>query len=75
MKNTMNFSVALEMLHLGYSVRRQHWPIGTDITLQFPDTDSKMTQPYIYQSDIIGEACPAVLSNITLLATDWEISE
>jgi hypothetical protein len=67
-----NFAAALAGLLNGVSVARALWSPGESITLQVPDSGSKMTLPYIYYSDGSGNLVPWVASHSDLLATDWD---
>lgn len=51
---------------------REGWN-GKDmyITLQCPDENSKMTQPYVYMKTAEGNLVPWVASQTDLLAEDW----
>jgi len=77
----MNFGQALEALKCGAKVARSGWNgKGIFIELQTPDTNSKMTSPYIYidttglQTDNTAapKSCvPWLASQTDMLAEDW----
>jgi len=79
----MNFGHALVVLKLGKRVRRKGWNgKGIFIELREPDSNSKMTTPYIYidSSDLVTEnrhaiknIVPWFASQTDMLAEDWEI--
>ena len=79
----MNFGQALEALKNGEKVARKGWNgKGIFIELQRPDTNSKMTHPYIY-IDTTGletdnehapkNLVPWLASQTDMLAEDWQI--
>ncbi len=57
-------------------VRRAGWN-GKNmyLELQTPDTNSKMTLPYVYMFTAQGDLVPWLCSQTDLLATDWELAE
>jgi hypothetical protein len=73
----ITFSTVLEMMKKyrqhNLRFRRTGWN-GKDmyITLQCPDENSKMTQPYIYMKTADDNLVPWVASQTDLLAEDWE---
>jgi hypothetical protein len=73
----ITFSKVLEMMKKyrqhNLRFRRTGWN-GKDmyITLQCPDENSKMTQPYIYMKTADDNLVPWVASQTDLLAEDWE---
>lgn len=81
----MNFGQAIEALKVGKRVARKGWNgKGIFIELQQPDTNSKMTHPYIYidttslqsknpyaRRDLV----PWLASQTDMLASDWEVVE
>lgn len=83
MNTKMTFSQALEMLKLEYRVAREGWNgRGIFIEAQWPDEDSKMTNPYIFidttrlQTDnAAAPRCrvPWVASQTDLFAEDWVV--
>lgn len=79
----MNFSDALINLGNGVSVARSGWNGKNQyITLQIPDSGSKMTEPYIYitfpnrdsryNNSRVGRL-PWLASQADLLANDWYV--
>ena len=72
----MTFSKVLDMMKKyrqdNLRFRRIGWN-GKDmyITLQCPDENSKMTQPYIYMKTADGNLVPWVASQTDLLSEDW----
>ncbi len=74
----MNFSSALEALKSGAQVYRLGWNgVGLWLELQVPDSQSKMTLPYIYinypANANPGARVPWLASQTDLLAEDWEL--
>lgn len=47
---------------------------GMYLELQVPDTNSKMTLPYVYMCTAQGALVPWLCSQTDLLATDWELA-
>jgi hypothetical protein len=81
----MNFGKAIEVLKMGFKVRRKGWNgKGIFIELQRPDKHSKMTHPYIF-IDTTGlttdnehapkDRVPWFASQTDMLAEDWEVFE
>lgn len=81
-----SYSVALYLLKNGLKVSRSGWGWkGTNVYLQvqFPDENSKMTEPYIYMikrviaddGSYITEYFPCPTSNKSNFANDWILSE
>ena len=72
----MTFSAALELLKESETncVARSGWN-GKNmwIALQRPDSDSKMTLPYIYMFTAQGDLVPWLASQTDILAEDWEL--
>ena len=70
----MDFSTALTALKGGMRVARSGWN-GVDmfIEMQVPDTNSKMTLPYLYMYAAQGGYVPWLASQTDLLADDWWI--
>lgn len=67
---------AVKQLNHGLKVRRAGWSgKGMWLALQTPDTNSKMTLPYIYMSTAQGDLVPWLASQTDLLAVDWEIAD
>lgn len=76
----MNFGQALDTLKLGGKVARSGWNgKGLWLELQRPDSNSKMTLPYIYinyPSDAVntpGARVPWLASQTDMLADDWNL--
>ena len=73
---TMNFSDALQILLFAKAgkIARAGWNgKGMWIQAQFPDADSKMTQPYVFMKTADDQLIPWLCSQADLFATDWEI--
>ena len=68
----MDFSWALKQLKGKWRVTRNGWN-GKDmyIHLQTPDTNSKMSLPYIYMKTVQGDLVPWLASQTDLLEEDW----
>jgi len=61
-------------LKAGGRVARAGWHgANMFLTLQVPDANSKMTQPYVYLTTPTGELIPWTCSQADLLATDWVV--
>lgn len=83
MNELYNFGEVIEGLKQGASYARKGWNgKGVAISLQRPDTNSKMTQPYIYittthleTSNIYAPkgVVPWFASQTDMLAEDWVI--
>lgn len=70
----MNFGEALNALQRGGILYRAGWNgKGQSIQLQVPDSQSKMTRPYIYINTVDGSLVPWVASQTDLLADDWQV--
>lgn len=76
----MEIGTAIFAMRRGDKVYRKAWrPGGSFLSLQVPDAHSKMTLPYIYISYPLGKSgdsfikVPWTVSQIDLLATDWEV--
>jgi hypothetical protein len=68
----MNFGEALALLKRGRSVAREGWNgRGMSVTLQRPDSASKMTLPYLYMRTVQGALVPWLASQTDMLAEDW----
>lgn len=79
MKLIGSFAMALPALRNGYKVTRAGWNGGGMwLEIQWPDTHSKMTLPYIYlnypaDAKVYPNACvPWTPSQTDILATDWQ---
>lgn len=84
----MNFGQAIEFLKEGKKAARSGWNgKGLSIELQIPDTNSKMTLPYIFMnypstpasetapSNHLNARVPWLASQTDMLAEDWTIVE
>ena len=71
---TFDFGQALIALKDGFHVARNGWNGKMMyLTLQMPDENSKMKQPYIYITPVGGELVPWVASQPDLLSEDWYV--
>jgi GT2 family glycosyltransferase len=67
-----DFGLGLNILKDGKRICRKNWNgKGQFIQLQMPDTNSKMTLPYIFISTVSGDLVPWLASQTDLLAQDW----
>lgn len=68
----MVFEEALKFVKHGKRIQRQGWN-GKDmwVLLQRPESESKMTLPYLYMKTVEGNLIPWVVSHTDLLAADW----
>lgn len=72
----MNFGRAIEELTKGNKVQRAGWNgKGMYIALQIPDTNSKMTFPYVYLKTAGDELVPWQPSQTDMLIEDWQLVE
>jgi hypothetical protein len=67
----MDFGGAIHCMIGGDSVYREAWASGIAVALQKPDDHSKMTRPFIYQTEGEGSTVPWVPSHEDMLANDW----
>jgi hypothetical protein len=68
----MTFGQVLNGLKIGENFTREGWNgKGMSISLQIPDSHSKMSRPYIYMKTVDGDLVPWVASQTDLLAEDW----
>lgn len=68
----LTFSEALVLLLSGKRIARSGWNgKGMFLSLQIPDENSKMQQPYIFMSPVDGKLVPWVASHADLLTQDW----
>lgn len=67
---------AVKNMQDGARVRRAGWN-GKEmwLMLQVPDSNSKMTLPYVYMSTAQGDLVPWLCSQTDLLALDWEMAD
>lgn len=69
-----DFGEALDYIRDGKKVARAGWNgRGMWVALQTPDTNSKMTLPYIYIRTVEGNLVPWVISQADIFAHDWVI--
>lgn len=80
--NDMDFGTALVELKRGNKVARSGWNgVGLWLELQTPDSNSKMTLPYIYinypqdAKTTPGAKVPWLASQTDILAEDWSIAD
>ena len=65
---------AIEEMRKGAKVSRSGWNgKGMWLSLQVPDSHSKMTLPYVYMHTAQGDLVPWLCSQTDLLAVDWSI--
>lgn len=70
----MNFSKALEAVKNGQKISRAGWNgKGLTVQIQRPDSNSKMSLPYLYIEYPNGQRCPWLASQTDLLAEDWNV--
>lgn len=71
---TCSFGTVIEMLRMGRKATRIGWNgKGQMIELQVPDTNSKMTKPYIFINTVDGHKIPWAPSQTDVLEEDWLI--
>lgn len=70
----MDFGTALTLLKSGFRVARRGWN-GKNmwIALQVPDSNSKMTLPYLFMKTADDQLVPWLASQTDILAEDWVI--
>lgn len=70
----MDIGLAIKNLRNGAKVARAGWN-GKNmyLALQVPDTNSKMTLPYIYIFTADRNLVPWLASQTDILANDWEV--
>lgn len=63
---------AIDQLQESHRVARAGWN-GREmyLELQTPDSNSKMTLPYVFIRTVQGDLVPWLCSQTDLLATDW----
>ena len=72
----MDFSDALRAVKQGHCIAREGWNgKNLEVMIQRPDTNSKMTLPYLYIRYPDGKKCPWLASQTDLLSDDWFINE
>lgn len=68
----MRIGEAIDHLMGRGTVTREGWNGANQfLTLQRPDSNSKMTLPYIYITTVHGDLVPWVASQTDILADDW----
>lgn len=68
----LNFGEAIASLKSGKRVAREGWNgKGMWLALQVPDTNSKMSLPYIYMRTACDNNVPWLASQTDVLAEDW----
>jgi hypothetical protein len=69
-----DFSIALQAVKKGFAIQRIGWN-GKDlfVMMQVPDSNSKMTEPYLYIEYPDGRRCPWLASQTDIMADDWLI--
>lgn len=73
-RKNMDIGNAVKSLISGSRVQRSGWNgKGQYLELQRPDTNSKMTLPYVYIVTVQGDKVPWLCSQTDLLATDWQV--
>lgn len=73
---TTDFSWALEQLKEREVMYRKGWNgKGLFVKAQFPDENSKMTEPYLFISAVSleGGLVPWVPSQMDMFAEDWDV--
>lgn len=71
-KQNIDFGLALVCLKRGGKVTRKGWNgKGMWLNLQVPDSNSKMTLPYIYMKTADENLVPWLASQTDILAEDW----
>ncbi len=70
----LNFGDAIELLKDGERVCRKGWNgKGMWLELQRPDTNSKMSLPYIFMKTADNHLVPWLASQTDVLSEDWEM--
>lgn len=76
LENSMNFSQALILLKAERVLQRSGWNgKGMWIKLQVPDSNSKMSLPYLYMKTADNKLVPWLASQTDILAEDWQLFE
>lgn len=74
-REEFNFSDALVFLKTGRAMTRSGWwDAGIKVYVQYPDENSKMTQPYLYMEKG-DQKFPLDLSCESIFANDWIVAE
>lgn len=76
----MNFSSALHsMINSGQSCARKLWNGTASVQAQIPDSNSKMTIPYLYISGMVtgngNQQVPWTPDQVDLFADDWAAAD
>ena len=69
-----NFSEALMALKQGNTVKLNKWSDDVYLSIQSPDSNSKMTHRYIYVTSRFG-LVPWTPTQVELLSDKWDILE
>lgn len=70
----MEFAQALVEIKLLNRVRRKSWPPRRWVKAHYPDKQSKMQLPYLFECTAEGRLIPWLPTMDDLLnATDWEV--
>lgn len=70
----MTFADALHEAFNGNTISRSGWNgKGQWVGVQYPDSNSKMDEPYLYLCNTSGKLVPWVPSQGDLFAGDWDI--
>lgn len=74
LEKPMNFSEALIMVKLGMRIARTGWN-GKHmwVAAQYPDTHSRMTEPYLFMRNAQGGLIPWLISQGDVFAEDWVV--
>jgi len=68
----MRIGLAVTSMEEGHKVSRSGWNGPNQyLELQIPDSQSKMTLPYIYIRTVQGDLVPWLASQTDILADDW----
>lgn len=72
MSEEFGFAAAFLIVKQGRSIARRGWN-GKDmfVRAQYPDENSKMTQPYLYITTPAGDRIPWLISQADVFAEDW----
>lgn len=71
---TMGIGDAINEIRSGRKVQRNGWnEPGQYLMLQRPDSNSKMTLPYIFIHTVQGNLIPWLASQTDILARDWQV--
>ena len=75
-EKNMGIGWAIKQMWNGRKVQRAGWNgKGMWLAIQVPDTNSKMSLPYIYMSTVTKDLVPWLASQTDILATDWNVVE